>query len=210
VCRPTCQLLMTPSCLSARAPRSPGSFRLGLRAHGAAQEMAVAPTAVLPALTHSRRVFPATQPFPARQSSLSVRCRAFGQDDRAREAAKKALMGALGGKENVLAVNDAATARRLAGGGGSGGGGGRGGGGGGGGDGGKRKRELLSTLQAVAIVAGGLLLINSWKQLLALLVNLVFYVLRISPSGPVEAPAANVSAIDNISRWADDEEEDKP
>jgi hypothetical protein len=80
-------------------------------------------------------------------------------------------------------------------------------------------------------------LFNTWRQLLALFINLLFAMFRcvalrlscsvhshavpteaalfrISPSGPgaLEAVDANASAIDNVSRWAsnDDEEPGEP
>jgi hypothetical protein len=75
-------------------------------------------------------------------------------EDKKKEAAKRALMAALEGKQDVLKENELKEAARLKAGGGSGGGGRSGGGGGGGGDGGKWRKETGTTLQTFLIIVG--------------------------------------------------------
>jgi len=119
-------------------------------------------------------------------------------------------MAALEGKKDVLAENDAANRRRMSGGGGSGGSGGGGGGGGGGffGDGGfeKWKAEVGSTLQASAIVIGGIVLFTSWRQLFALLVNAVFWLFRIPTGAEEAAHSTKEEAV--VAKWGSSEEDE--
>ena len=75
-------------------------------------------------------------------------------EDKKKEAAKRALMAALEGKQDVLKENELKEAARLKAGGGGGGGRSGGGGGGGGDGGGKWRKETGTTLQTFLIIVG--------------------------------------------------------
>ena len=139
----------------------------------------------------------------------SVRVFAGGNDSpAARAAARKALEQALGGKRDILASND--------GGGGGGifggifGGRGRGGGGGGGGGGGDS-----ATLQTIGIIVAALAVFFGIKPACAVIVNAVYYALRL-PTGrepQTVAAAARDGALvaadqDIINKYAGAGEDD--
>jgi len=160
----------------------------------------------------------------AQRSPLDPR-RLFGSGGGSQdEAARKALQNALEGKDDVLADVERRNLRRqeelrrqqqaereqLAAG-GPGGGGIRGFlrrlSGDGGDDGFRRQRrqQTLTTLKAVGAFAGTLLLFFVWKPLLALPINLIFYIFRI-PDGRSELlrPNYGVTAEDDVmSRWGE-------
>ena len=95
----------------------------------------------------------AAQPHPRRAVQPLAMANPF--EDKKKEAAKRALMAALEGKQDVLKENELKEAARLKAGGGSGGGGRSGGSGGGGGDGGgKWRKETGTTLQTFLIIVG--------------------------------------------------------
>lgn len=130
--------------------------------------------------------------------------------DEKKEAARRALEAALSGTKDILA--DVERVQQSGGGGGAGGGSGSGGGGGwqfwkGKDDGGKSRKEALTTLQALGYVLLAVFVLTCWKPVLALIVNIIYYVFRIPRELPAElagaAPATSAEE-DVLSRLAQD------
>ena len=142
--------------------------------------------------------------FAKRECGRGDRVVARGKKE---DAAKRALMGALGGSADILKENDGDGG--WFGGGGFGGFGRRGGGGDG------SFGDRIRTMGAFGVFVALLAIFALFKPVTAILVNLVYYLLKL-PTGhepgavPVAAPVAAVAAdADIIARYGADDDEDE-